>query len=137
MMNKHEQIFRTLERVAEVVEPVGRGKHAAAIVYKNEIMSLGINSKKTHPIQRRFNFREDQLYMHAESDVIVKTIRKYGAELLTSASLYVMRMKYGCSHKRTMVRGLSKPCRGCMSMIAAFDIPKVYYSDNYGGYERL
>lgn len=125
---KHDQIFDTLRLIARDVAPVAQARIAAAVVFKKEIIALGVCKKQTHPLQKRFAKNPQSLFLHAEVDALRNVLRKHSPKILTECSLYVARVKFGpCGE---FVDGLSKPCRGCQKAIAYFKIPNVYWSEN-------
>ena len=52
MVKNLDKHFDNLFLLARDVKPVASARLAAAILYKNEIMSFGFNSNKTHPFQK-------------------------------------------------------------------------------------
>jgi deoxycytidylate deaminase len=114
MKKKH---FNMLEKIADAVEPVGRQRLAACIVRGKRIVSIGVNKKKTHPIQMKFASHPEALYLHAEIDAIVNA-----REDVRGADMYVLRkMNNGQC-------GMAKPCEGCQRAIKFFGIRRVYWT---------
>jgi deoxycytidylate deaminase len=109
--------FDMLHKVADAVEPVGRQRLSACIVKGKRLISIGVNKRKTHPLQWKFSKHEEAIYLHAEIDAIINA-----KEDIRGATMYVARvMKNGeC--------GLAKPCEGCQRAIQFFGIKKVYYT---------
>jgi deoxycytidylate deaminase len=101
---------------------VRSSRHAAAIVYKGQILSFGLNSMKTHPIMWKFGRNKEAIYLHAEIDAIVRCINKYGTVVLPKSTLYVVRI----NKAGKIVH--SKPCSGCQRAIESFNIQKVEWS---------
>lgn len=134
---KHDKYFDILFKVAETVEPVARMRLAACLVYKNQIVAMGVNKKKTHPFQQQYSKNEDAIYLHAENDCIVNALRTMPAVDLKKCSLYIMRIKKSDEKAKNYIPGLAKPCSGCQRAIAQFDIKNVYYSLDGGGWEQL
>lgn len=129
--------MKVLSRVAEASEPFARARMAAALVHKNEILAIGTNKNKTHPLQGRYAKHEEAIYLHAEIDAIANALRKFDAETVSKAKLFVYRCKWTHSKKPVLTQGLAKPCSGCMRAIAAFDIKHVCYSLEDEGYDWL
>lgn len=128
-MKKSEKIWKILEKVAIATEPVSRQRLAACLVYKNEIIAIGYNKNKTHPIAKRFQKHEEAIYLHAEVMALHEASKCITLEQLAKSELYVLRIKKSDCGK--IVWGLSKPCCGCMSAIKHFKIKKVHYTNNY------
>jgi deoxycytidylate deaminase len=135
--NKDLKVLNMLSKVAVAVEPVANARLAAALVYKNEIISFGINKKKTHPFQARYGKNKDSIYLHAENDCIKNALRVISVDQLSKCSLYICRVKYSNNVDKKFVYGLAKPCPGCARAIANFDIRNVIYSTDNNKYERL
>jgi deoxycytidylate deaminase len=129
--------MKVLSRVADASEPFARAKMAAALVYKNEIISIGTNKNKTHPLQGRYAKHEAAIYLHSEIDAIANAMRRYDVETVAKSKLFIYRSKWTHSKKPVLTQGMAKPCQGCMRAIAAFDIKHVCYSLEEEGYEWL
>lgn len=110
---------------------------AAAIVFRNEIISIGINSNKSHPFQAKYGRNSDSIYLHAEIDAIKNALKCISVDQLTKTTLYICRVKYTDSKKSGQIWGLSRPCEGCIRAITTFNIKKVVYSIEKEGYEIL
>jgi tRNA(Arg) A34 adenosine deaminase TadA len=128
---RHDRIMQLLVRAALDNAPDEGSKHAAAIVYKNEIISIGWNEYKSHPFQVQFSREEEKYFLHAEVSAIRKSLNHLSTDELKKSSLYVARVMKDGSW------GFSCPCDGCKMAIAAFDIKKVIYTDSASSYSRL
>jgi tRNA(Arg) A34 adenosine deaminase TadA len=128
---RHDRVIQLLIRAALDNAPDEGSKHAAAIVYKNEIISIGWNEYKTHPFQVEFSKKEEKYFLHAEVSAIRKSLNHISTEELKKSTLYVARvMKNGGW-------GFSCPCDGCKMAITAFDIKHVIYTNSASTYSRL
>lgn len=89
----------------------------AVIVRGNEIIGVGFNKKKTHPLsQTRFN------NIHAELSAIINC----GEEDLRGCSIYVYReTKHGTP-------AMARPCDQCMKLLKQVNISKICYSTEKG-----
>lgn len=119
---KSSSIWSMLEAHAEHSDQVRSSRHAAAIVYKGQVLSLGNNKLKTHPIMLKYGKNDKSIYLHAEVDAIVRCINKFGSSILSNCSLYVLRLD-----KMNRIC-ISKPCEGCQKAIEAFGVRHVYYT---------
>jgi len=131
---RHSKYINILSQIAINVQPVAHARIAAGIVYRNNLISIGVNRSKTHPFQKRYCKNEDAIYLHAETDVIKNVINKITLDNLSKCVLYVCRVKI---EKGKFVFGIAKPCDGCMKAISTFNIRKVYYTLDNGGYDWL
>jgi deoxycytidylate deaminase len=104
------------------------------VVYHKQIISVGVNQNKTHPIQKYYNqYRFDNSIgthnIHAEIDALSK-IKYYDIDW-SKVDLYVYR-----EHKATGKLMLFKPCPSCMAYIKNLGIKNIYYTD-YGSYNFM
>lgn len=129
MADDHLKNLTLLERIAEAVEPVRSSKHAAAIVFKNNIVSIGTNQIKTHPFQKKYAKNPCALFLHAETCAICRALKNISLNDLSKASLYILRIKRE-REGGNFIWGNSMPCAGCMRCIVEFNINKVIFSVN-------
>jgi hypothetical protein len=114
-----------------------RARLAACLVYKNNIISYGINQMKSHPFQARFSRNSESIYLHAETDCIKNALRIIDINEISKSTLYICRIKYCDTSKKQLIWGLSKPCNGCAKAIATFNIKNVVYTCDNGFYKYL
>lgn len=129
MKNKCLKVFTLLSQIAEITQPVGRVRLVAAIVNsKSEIISLGSASRKTHPIQKKYQKNKECIFLHAETDAIRRALQK-GVDL-SQCSLYVCRIKFWEINRKLKVLGFgnAKPCEGCQKAIENFEFKNVFYT---------
>jgi len=134
MNDKHHQRLMFLEEIAKANKGVCIGRNsyaklAAAIYVKNRLISIGMNSSKSSPFQKRFSKNKNHIYIHAEIGAIKQAISNMGLNEFVDAKkiLYVCRVKR-FTQNSPYIWGLSKPCIGCQSAIMEFNINKVIYS---------
>jgi len=120
------KVLAKLLEAAEESEPVSKMRLAAAIVYKNKIVSIGTNKYKTHPIMDKFKKNDKAIFLHAEVDAINKAKKKLDENQLRKARLYVIRLLKDGS------LGIACPCRGCSQCISHYGIKTVFYSNKLG-----
>lgn len=121
---RHLKTLKILKDVADDVDPVGNACHASAIVYKNDIISLGTNLRKSHPIQAQYGKNEEAIFLHAELNAIMKANKLVDDSLFSKCTLYVVRTKADKSF------GDSKPCEGCAGAISRFGFKNVIWSND-------
>ena len=133
---KHDRVFQILDRICESQEsPAFRKRIAAALVHKNNILSVGVNKTKTHPFQARHSHHPEKLFLHAETDCLSRAIRQMSPRDISRATLYISRIKL--DDLGNYSRGIAKPCLGCQKSIASLGISKVCYTTDEGNYEWL
>jgi len=89
----------------------------AILVHKNNIISVGTNSYKTHPLMAA---RTQWPYLHAEQHAIIRA----GVDNCEGLDLYIARVL------KNNNLALSKPCNVCNKLIRDVGIKNVYYSTN-------
>jgi|688.fasta_scaffold431021_4 hypothetical protein len=112
-----------------------RCKHFTFIYEKNKLLSIGINSSKTHPLNLKYN------YINKQKDKISEIV---GTHSEVSA---VKKIGYGyCFDGLTLINtrvnrnnqiDYSKPCNGCMDMICELGFSKVFYTDKNAKFQLL
>lgn len=139
MLNKHEQkIMNFLRRQAVNVSPVKSSRVCAAVVVKNNIITVGNNSRRSHPFQARYSKNPDAIFLHAEIDAIHNALYHLDHEDLRKATLMIFRVKRKNGFFTEWVDGLAKPCPGCMRAIVKFGFKKVIFStETQDDYEIL
>jgi tRNA(Arg) A34 adenosine deaminase TadA len=103
-------------------------KLAACLVIRNEIVSVGFNSDKSHPLQKRFSKNSEAIFKHAEVDCIIKALKIVDEEDLKDATLYVYRVKKLNKGDMNWVPGRAEPCPGCQKAIEHFGIKRTVFS---------
>jgi tRNA(Arg) A34 adenosine deaminase TadA len=125
----HEKVLKQLRVIAEDVEPVKTARIAAAIAIGGEIISIGVNQRKTHPLQARFTRHTSAIYQHAEISAIHNALKRVRQNDLARATLYVVRRRKNTETK-DWEDGMACPCEGCQKAIKYFDIKKVVYTES-------
>ena len=104
-------------------------------VYHGQIIGLGCNTNKTHPVQKFYNrYREPSDYilpkLHAEISCINQI--KHLDINFSKVKLYIYRIR------KDQPFGLSRPCPSCMAAIKDLGIRDIYYTTNDGyAYEKI
>ena len=117
-----DRVYEYLIQHSRNADLVKSSRHAAAIVYRNQIVAAGVNKRKTHPIMQRYQSNESRIFLHAEADALIRFMGLYGVNLLPECSLYVLRTT------KTGRVASSKPCNGCMAMIEALNVGQVCWT---------
>lgn len=110
-----------------------RAKLAACLTIRNETISIGQNSTKSHPLQKRFCKHPESIFKHAEVDCIINALRHVDEEDLKKSTLYVFRVKKPGKESNSWKSGMSEPCPGCKLAIEHFGIKRVVYSTEDDG----
>lgn len=134
MNNRILKIADTLFLLARDKERVGAARIAAAVIYKNRVISFGFNQNKTHPLQSTYGRNSESLFLHAEIDAIKNALRIINIDTLSQCTLLIMRAK---NSRAKAEYGLAKPCSGCSNFLDTFKVKRVIYSTNEGEIEFL
>lgn len=134
--SKKQQFF--IDKVVSFAKNISdngfQQKVAAAIVYKNKIISISHNKDKSHTFQKEFSSNDEAIYVHAETSVIHKALKLLGPEKIKKSSLIVVRISNlkNKSGRKVVEQKIanSKPCEGCSRCISTFGIKNVLYSGN-------
>lgn len=101
---------------------VRSSRHAAAILVRGVVVSVGVNKEKTHPIMARHSSREGQVFLHAEMDALADYLGNHGQDL-SGTEVFVLRLN------KMKQRALSRPCEYCcLPALKSFGCPVVHYT---------
>ena len=101
-------------------------------MYKNHILSVGYNTNKTHPIQKKYN-----MYRDMEKDK-VEPASGLHAEMMCLLGLKDMDIDYSkvklYVYREDNDGNLAncRPCPACMELIDRLGIKKIYYTTENG-----
>ena len=98
-------------------------------VYQGQVIGLGCNTNKTHPVQKFYNrYREPSDTMlpklHAEISCINQI--KHLNINFSKVKLYIYRIR------KDQPYGMARPCPSCMAAIRDLGIRDIYYTTNDG-----
>lgn len=130
MLSHKDKRFFEIARLISQTSEYRRIKIGAIVVKKNKIISVGVNSYKTHPVQKRYNkFRFDTVAkdtnhtLHAEIQALVNIPN--GTDL-NDLTIYIYR------ESRNGGTAKSRPCPSCMNLIKDIGIKKICYTTEEG-----
>lgn len=138
-MTKNDKKFFLKARQVASVSDFKKIHVGCVAVYQGNIIGIGCNTNKTHPIQQYYNrYRmiddsfeyTDTLLpkLHAEINCL-NSIRHLDIKF-SKVKLYIYR---SCNSK---IHGMARPCASCMAAIKDLGIKNVYYTtDNGYAYE--
>ena len=117
-------------KIAESLPLSANARVAAAIVIANEIVAIGVNENKTHPMAKRFGKNDKAITLHAEISAIKNALRVISVKELSRSTLYIARARMAY-RDGPFVTGNAKPCAGCRRAIETFGINKVICTDDH------
>lgn len=111
-----------------------RCRHFSFILDKSKIISIGLNSLKTHPKNLKYNYVNklnenisDIVGTHSELSAVIKL----GEEDCSGLTLVNTRIN------RNEELDFSSPCSGCLDMIKQLNFKNVYFSNAQGKFDKL
>lgn len=128
LTNKDYKYFEVAKTVAST-STYERVKIGCIIVLKKHIISVGVNSYKSHPIQKyynRFRFNPDDAInhtLHAEIQALLMLPKDLD---VSDATLYTYR------EFKDHQLAPSRPCQSCMRMIKDYGIRRICYTTEDG-----
>lgn len=134
LRNVDYRFFQKARQIADISD-YSRIHIGCIAVYQGQVIGLGFNTNKTHPVQKFYNrYREPSDYilpkLHAEISCINQI--KHLDINFSKVKLYIYRIR------KDQPFGLSRPCPSCMAAIKDLGIRDVYYTTNDGyAYEKL
>lgn len=130
MPDRDKKYMEFMAREATDLEGCAGARVAAILVYRDKPIAIGYNHKKSHPFIANFTKNDQAIFFHAETHAIFKALRSVEQKVLQRSTLYICRVKYAPDGRKKgqLLWGLAKPCRGCMSCIAYYNIPRIVYS---------
>lgn len=136
------KFFRLAKAVAETSE-FHNFHLGCVIVYKKHVLSVGVNSDKTHPKQMKYNGRRNftktnkpiHHKIHAEIDALTKISYPVDQNIdWKQVKVYIYRVSPG----KKSGHGLAKPCPACLAALRAKGVRHIYYTtDESYAYERF
>ena len=104
----------------------GRSRHVSFLTIRSTVKSIGINSyTATHPLANKFGHLGDNI--HSELSALVHLPKSVSPK---DCSLYNIRFAMDGSLK------MSKPCKYCTKLIAAFNVRRCFFTNDQGIFER-
>lgn len=104
-------------------------------VYQGQIIGIGCNCNKTHPIQHyynRYRRQADNMLPKLHAEISCLNQIKSLTINFSKVKLYIYRIR------KDQPYGIARPCPSCMAAIRDLGIRDLYYTTNDGySYERL
>jgi cytidine deaminase len=132
---RHDKFLNTAFKIAQEVPRASDHKVAAIVVCKNNVISVGVNQMKTHPMVAKNKHDDWCETLHAETSAIINALRQIGSRKLAKCDLYVCRAKVVDKNYQW---GIAKPCANCQEFMEKYPLRSCYYSiEKTGKYEKL
>jgi tRNA(Arg) A34 adenosine deaminase TadA len=108
--------------VARANPVIGLPRMGAVIARRNKVISIGLNSHKTDPLQLRYSRHPLSICKHAEIAAIKNALKADRNVDLTKASIFIARvLKNGST-------AMAQPCEGCQKALKAYGINRVFWT---------
>lgn len=105
--------------------PHNKSRHVSILCHRNKIISVGINNeRRSHPLSKKIGNNT-----HSELNCIIQH-RHYDLNF-NRMSMYNIRITRHNEIKN------SKPCKFCTKLLEAYEIKRVYYTDDNGVFIHL
>lgn len=129
-MIKDSKAFEILSDIAWDLPKVANVRMASLLVIKNEIISVGSATSKSHPFQKKYGRHSDSIFLHSEVSAIHRALKRVSPEELSKSTLYICRVRQFNKegNRKTYGWGLACPCIGCLRCILEFGIKRVVHT---------
>jgi len=131
-INSRDIKFFNMAKAASELSTFVRVHIGAVVVLKNEVIAVGQNVKKSHPLQSKWASicnRRESIWLHAEMHCLTKLINtRYD---LSNARIYIFR------HDKKGQKALSRPCEICMTALRHYGINQILYTIKDGYAEEF
>lgn len=111
-----------------------RCRHYSFIFKNKKLLSIGMNSPKTHPLNLKYNYINKQ---KAKISEVVGTHSELSAVIKLGYENYSGLILVNTRINRNNELDYSFPCNGCMDMIKKLNFEKVIYSNKEGKFSFL
>lgn len=121
-----------LVEIAKALKPANKDLSSFHVTFaynKKRLLAIGMNSRKTHPRNLRYNYldrkgrnRSHLVTIHSELSAVIKL----GLEDCNHIDFYVLRID------NNNQLNYSKPCTGCIDLFQQVGYRNVYYSTKKG-----
>ena len=134
LSNTDYKYFQKAHQIATISDY--KKTHVGCVaVYQGQVIGLGCNCNKTHPIQKKYNrYRKPSDSMlpklHAEISCL-KQIKHLDINF-SKVKLYIYRIR------KDQPFGMARPCPSCMAAIRDLGVRNIFYTTNDGyAHEKL
>ena len=111
-----------------------RCRHFSFILDRTKIISIGLNSLKTHPLNLKYNYvnkNKEKISNIVGTHSELSAVIKLGEEDCSGLTIVNTRIN------RNNKLDFSAPCNGCSDMIKQLNFKEVWYSNANGLFNKL
>ena len=134
LSNTDYKYFQKAHQIATISDY--KKTHVGCVaVYLGQVIGLGCNCNKTHPIQKKYNrYRKpsDSMLPKLHAEISCLNQIKHLDINFSKVKLYIYRIR------KDQPFGMARPCPSCMAAIRDLGIRNIYYTTNDGyAHEKL
>ena len=138
LSKKQKKFFKAAKELAET-STFKNVKMGCIMVYKGIIIGKGVNSSKSHPLQkiynkryRKFNSGNGKMIndcLHAETSALLDAEKNVGDHVdWSKVHVFIYRISPGRSSKT----GCARCCPACRNLLYDKGIRSIYYTEDFG-----
>ena len=134
LSNTDYKYFQKAHQIATISDY--KKTHVGCVaVYQGQVIGLGCNCNKTHPIQKKYNrYRKpsDSMLPKLHAEISCLNQIKHLNINFSKVKLYIYRIR------KDQPFGMARPCPSCMAAIRDLGIRNIYYTTTDGyAHEKL
>lgn len=129
-LSKKDKAYFNIAKEVSLLSDFPKTKIGCCAVYKHKVISTGFNSRRTSPLQKKYNKYRFYTEMpgakhtcHAELSCLKPLMNRKDIDF-KNVSVYIYR-----EHKSGGL-ALAKPCASCEALIRALGVRNIYYTGN-------
>lgn len=134
LSNTDYKYFQKAHQIATISDY--KKTHVGCVaVYQGQVIGLGCNCNKTHPIQKKYNrYRKpsDSMLPKLHAEISCLNQIKHLDINFSKVKLYIYRIR------KDQPFGMARPCPSCMAAIRDLGVRNIFYTTNDGyAHEKL
>ena len=132
LSNTDYKYFQKAHQIATISDY--KKTHVGCVaVYQGQVIGLGCNCNKTHPIQKKYNrYRKDLMLPKLHAEISCLNQIKHLDINFSKVKLYIYRIR------KDQPFGMARPCPSCMAAIRDLGVRNIFYTTNDGyAHEKL
>lgn len=134
LSNTDYKYFQKAHQIATISDY--KKTHVGCVaVYQGQVIGLGCNCNKTHPIQKKYNrYRKpsDSMLPKLHAEISCLNQIKHLDINFSKVKLYIYRIR------KDQPFGMARPCPSCMAAIRDLGVKNIFYTTNDGyAHEKL
>lgn len=132
LSNTDYKYFQKAHQIATISDY--KKTHVGCVaVYQGQVIGLGCNCNKTHPVQKKYNrYRKDLMLPKLHAEISCLNQIKHLDINFSKVKLYIYRIR------KDQPFGMARPCPSCMAAIRDLGVRNIFYTTNDGyAHEKL